>query len=125
MDTPKKYATRENFLNPELKARRFAEREFALLGLVRIQSLNDRELTKLQAALYKKDGSIDPIKAQRATAAQICACVVDENGNTILTESDVDVLRSQDASLVNELGAWVREHIGGAEKEDEADPKNG
>ena len=122
--TPKKkLASREDFLQPRLKARRFAEREFDGLGLVRIRSLNDKEHTKLQAALYKRDGSIDTTKTQRAVAALICACVVDAEGNTILTDADVDALRSQDAALIAELGAWIREHVGGLEKED-ADPKN-
>jgi len=89
---------------------------------VRIQSLNEGELSAYHAVAVGKDG-FKPSRMEDANRRLIARCLVNADGNRLLADSDAGKLASWDAAdgqyVYNECAAFVglkRDEIEGLEK---------
>lgn len=103
------YATRDALFGQPLK-RRLADVEVKGQKF-RLQSLNDRELSHLNASVYGEDGDVDAAQAAMLNARWIVACCVDADGQPMFAESDVTQIQELDGGFVLALGAACREHV--------------
>lgn len=103
------YATRDELFGQPLK-RRLADVEVNGRKF-RLQSLNDRELSHLNASVYDEDGEVSPEQAAMLNARWIVACCVDSDGQPLFSESDVSSIQDLDGGFVQTLGAKCREHV--------------
>jgi hypothetical protein len=92
---------------------------------VRIQSLNEGELSAYHAVAVGKDG-FKPSRMEDANRRLIARCLVNADGNRLLADSDAGKLASWDAAdaqyVYNECAAFVglkRDEIEGLEKNSE------
>lgn len=111
--------TREMFLAPALKKRRF--KEVMIEGLpapIRIRSLDDKEYSRLQVEPMKPNGQLDRNAAMIFNAKLITLCCVDHEGNRLFKDGDVAAMREMDAAIVDKLAAACREHVGIIEEEE-------
>ncbi len=104
------FATRDAFLGPA--KRRFTEAEIENLGKVRIRSLTELERSKFEASMRAKDGQVSNVKLVDMKARLIVLCVVDGDGNPLLTHRDIDQILQQDSKVTNELVDRIQEHCG-------------
>ena len=76
----------------------------------RIQSLYEAELSSYQAQAVGKDG-FRPAKMEDANRRLIARCLVNADGNRLLSDSQANVLATWDAAdtnfLYNECALWV------------------
>lgn len=91
-------------------ARRYAEREFEGFGKFRIRSLMAAEVNSWQAK--GAGGKAKDIERAAVTAGPrlIALCLVNANGERILSDLDVAKLLEMDGSFVAELAKWCVEH---------------
>jgi hypothetical protein len=104
------YATREAFLRP--LARRFRDFELPSLGKIRIRSLTELERSKFEASCRDKKGNLSNNRLLDVKCRMIVLCVVDGEGNPILTNNDIDQLRQQDSRVTNKLFDEIQDHCG-------------
>ena len=101
---------RNTFLQPA--KRRYADVSIKDFGNVRIQSLTERERSKLEASQLDKNGRNDPRKAALFKSRLIAAVVVDSDGNLLLTGGDLDAILSMDATVTAKIFDAAVEHCG-------------
>lgn len=80
--------------------------------VARLQSLTELERAEHNASLLKDDGSVDKSKLKNATSQLLVMMLVDENGEQILHDHEVDTLLGVDSLVMEILGDAAREHIG-------------
>lgn len=103
------YATRDALLGQPLK-RRFTDVEVCGQKF-RIRSLNNKESSELEAAVYRDDGrGIDPAKIPMQAARWIVACVVDAEGNQIFSDADLGAIRGLDGVMISDLADACQSH---------------
>lgn len=116
--------TPEAFFNAKTVATRYLTEEFPEIGSVCFRSLTDKEWTKIQSSVMKKEGSVDRALAQLLNARILVETIVDPvTKNKVFTDSDIPKFRDMDAGLVAKLAAIARKHLGIEDDEDEI--KNG
>jgi len=103
-------ATRDTLL--AAPKRRFAEVEIAGWGKVRIRSLSELERSRIETSMLDKKGQIASNRLVDIKCRWIVAAVVDENGNTLLTNGDIPQLQQQDSSCTDALMDAIKEHCG-------------
>lgn len=103
-------ATRDILTNPV--KRRFAVVDTPGWGGVRIRSLTELERSQFESVPLGKDGALDPRKLVDQKCRLIVLCVVDENGDQILTNKDIEALRQQDSLTTNALVDGIKKHCG-------------
>ncbi len=116
------YATRDAFLGPA--KRRFTEAEVEGLGKVRIRSLTELERSKFEASMRAKNGEVSNLKLVDMKARLIVLCVVDGDGNPLLTHRDIDQILQQDSEVTNEVVDQIQEHCGFTKSDIEELEKN-
>lgn len=116
------FASRDQILQP-LK-RRFAVVDVPEWGRFRIRSLTELERSRFEASIRDKKGQVSANKLIDLKCRLIVLCVVDGEGNPLLTNSDIDVLRNQDAKATNALVDAIQTHCGITEADMEDLEKN-
>lgn len=115
-------ATREMLL--AAPKRRFTEVTIPDWGTFRLRSLNELERSRLEASMLDKKGQLSPNKLIDHKCRLIVACVVDAEGNQLLTNGDIAALQQQDSSLTNLLVDEIQKHCGMSDADIEALEKN-
>ena len=93
--------------------RRYQKLTLPVSGLqVRIQSLNERELSTYQAMTLAKTGSFKLSKLEDANRRLIVLCLVDDAGNRILNGSHVAKLEEWDSADTAYLSGECSTHVG-------------
>lgn len=116
------FVTRDAILAP-LK-RRFQEVEVAGWGKFRLRSLNELERSKFEASIRDKQGRVVNNKLVDLKCRLIVLCVVDENGDPLLTDADINALRQQDSKYTNTLVEAIQKHCGISDADMEELEKN-
>jgi hypothetical protein len=79
----------------------------------RIQSLTEKERSDYEASMQlAKNNAIKSQRMKDAKRRLIVLCVVDENGNTILTMADVKELENVDSQITSIIFNKCIEHVG-------------
>lgn len=80
---------------------------------VRIRSLTEREVSKYQSATYASRGTgLKRSKLEDASRRLIVLCLVDQEGNPILTEADLAGLAEWDAADTGHIYEEAAAHCG-------------
>ncbi|MFA7121298.1 MAG: hypothetical protein WC277_07435 [Bacilli bacterium] len=98
----------------ERRARRYRTETLPVCGLtVRIQSLNEGELSAYYAktAMAKSDAARET-RVKNATRRLFALCLVDGDGNRLLTDADTEALAGLDARDSQMLASACQEHVG-------------
>lgn len=82
--------------------RRYAEHEIEGLGLVRVQSLTERERSEFER--------LADTKPEEARAFLITRALVDEEGRRLLSDTDVANVLEMDSAVTIAIGALVLRH---------------
>ena len=107
-----KLASRDQLV--ALCQRRYIEIEIPEANLnVRLQSLSEKEKSDYETKLISKNGrGILKDRLADATRRLICLCVVDENGNRLFQDSDLDVIANMDSFVSSRIYEACQEHCG-------------
>jgi hypothetical protein len=108
-------ATREELLSKLGRAkRRYREIHLPVSDLtVRIRSLTEGELSSYQRKLFAKGGrGLDPTALRTANRRLFALCLVDEQGNRLFSDSDVDTMVEMDSMDSGKLYEACSEHCG-------------
>lgn len=92
--------------------RRYAVVAIANLGNVRLQSFTQGQRAKLEMSMIGKDGQLNPTKAVDFKCRMIVEAAVDDDGNQLYANSDIDHLRQQDSQIINDLCDEIEKHCG-------------
>ena len=112
-ELPDKWATKELSLRDRLLktcVRRYARRNVDGLGSVRVQSL-----TELERATVESIASQD---AKKMRAMLIVQSLVDDDGNRLFSDKEVDSVLQMDSRVSIALSDVVLDHIGRDKSED-------
>lgn len=91
------YASREMFLAPA--KRRFRDVYLPVRGQwVRIRSLTEGEKEAFEASLRDKSGEVTNESAKASRRKLIVLCIVDDQGNRLLSDADVDAMSELDGT---------------------------
>jgi hypothetical protein len=104
------FITRDAALRPF--KRRFAVVEIPDWGKFRIRSLTEGERSAFEATCRDKKGNLSANRLLDLKCRMIVLAVVDGEGNTIFTNSDIDQLRQQDSRDTNALVEGIQKHWG-------------
>lgn len=117
------YATREQFL---AKARRrFKDVTLPVSGLtVRIRSLMEGEKEAYEAEMLTTKGEVRFNRLVNVRRRLVVLCLVDENGDPILSKEDVDALKDLDGADLAHLQEECAVHCGFKAGDIEALAKN-
>jgi hypothetical protein len=118
---------REDFVGAKASKRRFETYPVPFdeqKRSVRLRSLSAKEHGEYEVANLSKKGGLIRDRLVEAKRALIALTVVDEQGNPILTETDVASMESTDGRLVAFCYAKACEHCGITESEVEDLVKN-
>lgn len=113
---------REEFLAPQ--QRRYATVTMPGFGMVRIQSLTEREKSDFETAAMTVKGGLSRRKLEEARRRLIVLCIVDANGNRLLTEQDMPTLENLDGAVSTRIYDECRRHCGFDEEDIETLVKN-
>lgn len=94
--------------------RRIIEREFPIVGTVRIRSLVAREMADIRGRFTTKEGEPNRQAVGRLRQYLVAACVVDEQGNPAYTLDDVDSgqLDEIDGGVLESMASAITDHVG-------------
>ena len=92
--------------------RRFAVYRIEHLGDVRVRNLTEAERSQFEVDNLNDDLNHDRGKVLNAKRRLICACVVDAEGNPILTLDDVVALGEVDGAITGALFDVCQKHCG-------------
>lgn len=81
-------------------------------GRFRIRSLTELERSRFEATIRDKTGQVSSNKMIDLKCRLIVLCVVDENGDQMLNNADIEELRQQDSMLTNALVEEIQAHCG-------------
>jgi len=118
----KQVVGREAFMKPTV--RRYRNIDIDGFGLVRIQSLNEREWAEFEMSAVASKGGIIRKRVEDARRRLIALCVVDEEGHRILSNADVPSLENLDGSVAAHLFDACQKHCGFEDNEIEDLVKN-
>lgn len=109
------YVTRDMLL--ARVPRRFKDVQVPGLGKVRIRSLTEAEVQKIEQPNYRIKGktgtaAVNLDKLADQTLRYIAAAVVDGNGDAILSNADVDDLRQKDKGMIDFLYREIESFCG-------------
>jgi hypothetical protein len=104
------FATRDAIL--ARKPRRVKTVDVPGWGKFRIRSLTELERSRFEATIRDKNGQVSSSKMIDLKCRLIVLCVVDENGDPLLQNSDIEELRQQDSKLTNALVEEIQSHCG-------------
>jgi hypothetical protein len=99
--------------------RRYLEADVPGFGGVRIQSLSAAQAEDLNIG-NQTDGKFDPEKYKTYKVRVIVLCMVDEHNMRIFSDSDVEILHEQDATIIDGIYEACEQHLNG----DVVTPKN-
>lgn len=102
------YAGRDVLM--KFAVRRQADVEISGVGIVRLQSLTEKERAQILAKGTESPETVD--------ARVIAATVIDERGYRIWSDDQLDQILSLDASVTMELRSAIDKHIAGRTIED-------
>lgn len=117
------FITREQLLKLGQSPRRIKVEEIGGIKF-RIQSLTEKEKANYEADLMEKGGGFNRNRLIDARLRLIIRCLVDEQGNQMLTDGDIKVLQEMDGGIVSELADHCRSHCGFDELDIEETLKN-
>lgn len=103
-------ATRDILLRAPV--RRFKLVDIPGWGKFRVRSLTELERSRFEASIRDKNGNVSPTKLIDLKCRLIVLCVVDADGNQLLTNGDIDQLRQQDSRYTNQLVTEIQSHCG-------------
>lgn len=94
--------------------RRVIERDFPLVGKVKIRSLVAREMADIRGRFTTAAGEPNKQAVGRLRQFLVAACVVDDDGNTAYTLDDVDAgkLDDIDGGVLEAMASTITEHVG-------------
>lgn len=93
--------------------RRFKTVTLALSGYkMRLRSLTEKDFAEYQAFFLGKDGKPIPARLKQATRVFISMCVVDGDGNRVITGEYVERLSDWDAADSQQLYNECSQHAG-------------
>ena len=104
--------------------RRFSEVTLPDGDTVRIRSLTERERSKYESETLNKKGELNQVKLADAKRRLIALCVVDSDGNAILSADDVRALEEVDSAVTQSLYDAIRQHCGFDQRDVEELVKN-
>lgn len=110
-DAAPQLLTREQFLAGG-NQRRFKVVRIPGLGDVKIRSLKEGERARYETDTLDDDGETDREGLETAKRRLIIACVVDANGEPLLTPDDLDALADKDGAITGYLFDECRQHCG-------------
>lgn len=87
------------------------------VGEFRIRSLTERERSNYEASLLSKSGGVVRDKMLTSRRRLIALTLVDESGNLLLSEEDVERLEDVDSSVTVMLWEAARDHCGFTEQD--------
>lgn len=107
------FATREQMLTAGKTSRRYTSVRLPSCGMeLRLQSLNEREMSRYRLFSLDQSGTFDKALARQASSLLIILCAVDENGAALFTERDVEAIEEMDAADVTAAFNACRSHCG-------------
>lgn len=117
---------REQFLAAGKSRRYDVVRDVPQLGDVRIRSLTEREKSEFEQRQLTRDGAklSRAERLVRSRAALVACCVVDDAGERLLQDDDVDTLLGMDGLITQRLYDAIVVHVGYAKADIEALAKN-
>ena len=115
-------ATREALLANT--ARRFAEYPLPNGVVVRVRSLTELERQRWEQETISTKGTLSKPKMLTANCRLIILCAVDNEGNALFADSDVDALQRQDSLITNALADACQQHCGISKSDLEGLEKN-
>jgi len=110
MNEANRFANRDILLRAPV--RRFKVLDIPGWGRFRIRSISELERSRFEASIRDKHGNVSPTKLIDLKCRLIVLCVVDVDGNPLLTNSDIEQLRQQDSRYTNALVDAIQEHCG-------------
>lgn len=116
------YVTRDDILAPSV--RRFDDVEVPGWGKFRIRSLTELERSRFEASIRDKKGQVSNNRLIDLKCRLIVLCVVDGNGNQLLTHSDIERLHGRDSRDTNTLADGIQKHVGISDSDLEDMEKN-
>jgi hypothetical protein len=114
---------REAFFAANAKARRFDTVD-TLIGRVRLRSLNEGERSQFENDVLDDDLNADRERYKSAKRRLCVLCVVDADGNPVLSEDDVEALAAVDGAVVGQIFAKAKELCGLTDEDIESLVKN-
>lgn len=115
-------ATRQSFLTG--CKRRFKDIELSNGQTVRIRSLTEGEQSEYEMSIYERDGAGMLVRDENGNLVRddmaivqnrsrlIVMCVVDAEGNRLLTDTDVAQVELMDGADIRWLYGSIQEHLG-------------
>ena len=100
---------REMFTRPAL--RRYRAFDVPDFGRVRIQSFTEREMSAYQAGFLDKRGEPSPRRIAEMRRRIIALCVVDGDGDRLLTDQDADAIGNGDSAVMGCIQEEIQDHI--------------
>lgn len=101
------FATRQDFL-ARCGKRRFDEFEVPEFGKVRVRSLTEGERCQLEADQFDEKGRLNKAVTVEIQRRWLVACVVDGEGNQVLTPEDVKTLDEFDSGVSEAIFRRIR-----------------
>lgn len=97
-------------------ARRFAPLKWpefvSHLPAAQLRSLTERERSEYERKMLDKKGNVDGDKLLVAKCRLIIMCVVDQNGEPVFREAQIQELMDTDSALTNHLYSQCKKHCG-------------
>lgn len=108
-----KYLGRDAFLAKAKAARRYMDCRLPSGGVVRLQSLSEFERSNYERGLLNKKGDgANPNALLASKRAMVVLCMVDEEGNRVLSDNDINALASMDSADIDHICTTARKHCG-------------
>lgn len=95
------------------KHRRYADVDVHGFGTIRVQSLSEKERSSLEVAAGQDPASL--------RSRMIAAAIVDQDGNRVFSDAEVDQIGEVDFRVTLALADAVAEHCGGIREDAAAD----
>ncbi len=104
--------------------RRFATVPIEGVGKVRFRSLTELERSRMEASIRDKRGQVSGSKMLDLKCRMIVETVVDDNGNPVYSNSDIERIRQQDSKITNAIAEAAQAHVGISDEDLEDLEKN-
>jgi len=93
-------------------------------GVVRLRSVTERERAKFEADTLDKSGKVTKRGLVSMKPRLIILCAVDDQGDPILNQGDIDSLLDMDSQTINQLADVCQQLVGITESDVEDMEKN-
>lgn len=93
-------------------------------GVVYVRGMTGRERDRYENSLYKQKGKERVLNTQNARAKLVVMCTVDQDGNRIFDEEEVNVLSQKSSKALDRIFAVAMELSGITENDMEELTKN-